>query len=484
MVKQNGTGLKYWVEKLKTHNLPVLGNVIHELNRITGDNESDANQLAEVIMRDPTLTSHVLRVANSVNFNYSSTPISTVTRAIIQIGFKGMRAICISLLVVDSLLKGKEKERLLHLVAQGFHTATQARNLLKSTNHEDLEEVFVAGILYHVGELAFWASESLDENNQQLFDENPRVRREAMVSILGTSFKSISRQLAKHWSLGETLEKSLETQNTDSELVKAVVLGERISRSAIYGWESPQMQKVLQEVAQHENVPLQEALDKVKAGGDQAAQVAMDYGVADACPLIPTSAREVILERKSLNPKILKGDPYLQLNILRDLSNAQADNLDVNAVFQMVLEGMHRGIGLERVCIAFVRNHRATAKYVLGDGVEHWRRSFNFDVNPYADSVFAQLLLNGGTRWIDEQQIKQNRDLFSQQMSTIIGRFPCFIHAVEVDGRRAAIFYADRWNHGGTLTDNQYESFKHFCIQAEQCLTVLSSRTQSLKRVK
>jgi len=93
--------------------MPVLGDVIVELNKITGSEDADANQLAEVILRDPHLTSHVLRVANSVQYNYSGQQINTVSRAIVLIGLKGMRAICISLLVLDSLLKDKPKEHLL-----------------------------------------------------------------------------------------------------------------------------------------------------------------------------------------------------------------------------------------------------------------------------------------------------------------------------------------------------------------------------------
>ncbi len=51
----------------------------------------------------------------------------------------------------------------------------------------------------------------------------------------------------------------------------------------------------------------------------------------------------------------MKGDSSIQLSVLRDLSSATNEGLDVNTIFQMVLEGMHRGIGLERVCIAMVK---------------------------------------------------------------------------------------------------------------------------------
>ncbi len=222
-------GLDHWVKKLKHQNLPVLGNTIGELNKITGSDDSDVNHLAEIILKDPNLTSHVLKVANSVQYNYTNAQINTVSRAIVHIGLKGMRAICISSMVMDAMVKQKPKDRVMELVAQGFHAATQARNLLKSADaEEDIgEEVFIGALLYNLGEMAFWMSERVDEKNQDLFSDSPKVRRAAMEKILGTSFKEITSELAKEWRLGDTLIEALHPRKGSSLKVKAVVTGER-----------------------------------------------------------------------------------------------------------------------------------------------------------------------------------------------------------------------------------------------------------------
>ena len=473
-------GLQDWSTKLRSQNMPVIGDVIAEINKLSADTDADANKVAEVILRDPNLTAHVLRVANSVHYNYSKTPISTVSRAIVNIGLKGMRAICISVLVVDSLMKGKPRERLLQLMAQGFHAGTQSRNLLRTQNVEDEEEVFIAGLLFNLGEMAFWSSENVDDSNTKLMSTNPKDRKEAMEEVLGTSFKSITRELSKHWKLGETLEQALFPTKEANERVKAVVLGERISRAALYGWDSPQLKKVLQEVADYTGMSLEESLNQLKTGGDQAAAVALDYGVSEACPLIPSSLKEIVLQPLQPKDKILKGDPALQLNILRDLMRATTDHVDVNTIFHMVLEGIHRGVGLERVCIAFIQGRRLVLKYMLGEGTDHWRDAFNFDIGPYADNVFCEVIEKGGSHWFDEHAIKTQTHLFPEDLTTIIGRFPCFVHLLEIETRKAALFYADRWNFGGQATEDQFESFRHFCDQAQMSLNSLSSATRSV----
>ncbi|SMF38785.1 HDOD domain-containing protein [Alteromonadaceae bacterium Bs31] len=473
-------GLRAWTEKLSRTDMPVVGDVIVELNKITGDDDADVNQLAEVILHDPNLTAHVLRVANSVQYNYSKAQINTVSRAIVLIGLKGMRAICISLLVMDSLLGEQPKEQVLKLVARGFHAATQARNLILKVDEKAAEEVFIAGLLFHLGEMAFWSSDGVDQSNPGLFSDDPKVRLEAMDETLGTSFKAITRELAKHWKLGETLEEALSPRVISSQNAKAVVTGERLSRASLYGWDSPQSKKVLREIMAFTGLNAEDCLTLVKNGADQAAEVALSYGVAGACPLIPTSSSKALegAPRKPVS-KMLKGDPSLQLSILRELASAAQDQLDVNTIFQMVLEGMHRGIGLERVSIAFIDKHKLKAKYVLGEGTEHWRSRFLFDIGPYSDNIFTRAIEQGGAHWYTPDMLKNAPSLISSEISPILGKFPSFLYVLQIEDRKIALFYADRWTFGGQLEEEQFESFKHFASQAQMCLSQQSQKRKA-----
>lgn len=468
-------GLDNWIRKLTKQNMPVVGQVIAELNSLTGREDSDVNQLAEVILRDPNLTSHVLRVANSVHYNYSSCPINTVSRAIVLIGLKGMRAVCISLLLIDTLLKNGPKQRLLQLMAQGLHAATQARDLIRRSDEEAAEEVFIAALLYNLGEMAYLAHEKISADNAVLLEGNSRSRKEAVDEILGTSFRAITRALAKHWKLGETLEQSLYPAREPNSKVQAVILGERMSRAALKGWHSTASQKVIEEMARYTYLEPQQCLALAQESAERAAEVALHYGAAEACALIP--GKNSIARREgqgSMSHKILQSDAQLQLNILRELSAATAEMADVNTIFQMVIEGMHRGVGIERVAVAFIQNHVVKAKYVLGEGTEDWRKEFAFDVGPSSDNLFAHAITSGGSTWADPAFIKQQRHLYTSSVNTVLGRRPAFIHALQVRGRTPALFYADRYDFGGELSKEQFESFRHFASQAQLNLNLLS----------
>ena len=66
----------------------------------------------------------------------------------------------------------------------------------------------------------------------------------------------------------------------------------------------------------------------------------------------------------------LDPDPMLQLQILRELSSLMEVQPDFNSVLEMVLEGMYRGIGMDRTLFALrTPDHRfLVGRYALGSG--------------------------------------------------------------------------------------------------------------------
>lgn len=466
-------GLTYWIKKLSQQEMPVMSNVFKELNELTGSEETEVNQLADVILKDANLTSQVLRIANSVHYNHSGYPINTVSRAIVLIGFNGVRAICLSVMMIDTLLKNEPRERLLGVMARAFHAAVQARNMVKRTNDNVKEEVFIAALLYHIGDMAVWAAggESADELDEALnMDANLRA---ASQSILGTSIKSITRELVDVWKLGDTLRESIGAEKPSNPKVVAVRLGEELSRIAENGWSSSEVGDVVAKVSRFTGLSFPEAQKMAMEGADEAASVALTYGAAKVCHLIPSSKFKGEATVKE-EPKYLKPDPQLQLSILRELNNALTERVDVNTLFQMVIEGMHRGVGLERVCVAFVMKNEVQCKYALGEGTELWRTNFRFPTHAHLDNVFTYTIQKKEPVWINDDCKTRLKHLYAPEFTQVVGRYPSFSSVVEVNGRNVAIIYADRWNLGGNLTEEQFESFRHFVQQAVINLEALS----------
>jgi len=469
-------GLSAWTEKIGKQDLPILAGVVKELNELTGNQDSDVNQLADVILKDASLTSQVLRIANSVHYNHSSLTINTVSRAIVLIGFTGVRAICISLMVVDSLLDNEPRQRLLESMAKAFHAAVQAKNLISKIDDDLKEEVFIAALLYHIGDMCFWgcggpAAEALDKH---LSKGNVTVS-EGAKSIIGTTFKAITQELAHTWKLGETLVDALDPPPNKKlgREVTAVLIGEEISRYAVNGWNSDAMNDTLRKVSRFTGMNHSQAKNFVVENADNAAVVALTFGAARACHFIPSSnapEKEIDVETH-----ILTADPLVQLNILREMSNPIADKLDVNTVFQMALEGLHRGVGLERVMVAFICEDLITARYVLGEGTETWRESFSFP-RGNDQNIFTYAIQQDEALWVNKRLREKFRHLYSIEHISLLGSTPSFMASIKLRHKPIALFYADRGDFGGKLDRLQFQSFQHFVTQTQTSLSLLAQR--------
>ncbi|MGH1440660.1 MAG: HDOD domain-containing protein [Cellvibrionaceae bacterium] len=465
-------GPNHWVDKLSKTEMPVLSAVMKQLTRLTGDDDSEVNQLAEVILKDPHLTSQILRIANSVQYNPSNSTISTVSRAIVLLGFRGVRSLCISLIVVDSLLGKEPRERLLQAMAKSFHAAVQARSIFKQVGDKHFEEVFIAALLYNLGEMAFWAyggqtADKLDEELPSCLSGD----QELIEKELGVSFKNLSRELGKVWNLGDALQEALSSNSSVSKEAQAVRLGEKISRLSMN--DKAGRTALVQQVAAFTGGAISDTRKLINESSESAAAVALEFGASQVCHLMPRE-REIKREQKQQVTQILSADANLQLKILRDLANSVSENVDINTVFQMALEGMHRGIGLERMVLAFFRQDHIKAKYVLGQFTEGWREQFDFDISAGACNIFADSLSRSQPVWLDEHYLKTHDKYYNEKILTLMGKQSAFIGILRINRRNAVLFYADRGFTHENLSQDQFDSFKHFLSQAELAVQAMA----------
>ena len=172
-------GIDAWVTRLSRAELPVLSEVMREINRLTSGSDTSVNQMSSVILRDAALTAKVLRLANSAYFNpHGDQDVTTISRAVVKLGFQGIKAISLSVMLIDSLLKKGAKQRMLEWLAARFSCGGAGGELLANRHQSVKEDAFIAALLLHVGDMAFWScrGEQMLELERMLGDRNATTR--------------------------------------------------------------------------------------------------------------------------------------------------------------------------------------------------------------------------------------------------------------------------------------------------------------------
>nr|WP_025165684.1 HDOD domain-containing protein [Pseudomonas taeanensis] len=474
-------GLQSWIDRVNEAELPALAAVVQDLHRLAQEEKSSVKQLADVLLRDASLTSKVLRVANSVYYNPSQETIRTISRAIVLIGFDNVRLIGLSVSLIDGLLTRAPREQLQELLARSFHSAVQARNLAGYVLSRHEEEVFIAALLYHMGELAFWGcgGEQTDELASAL--AQPGVNAdEAVRAVLGTSFRQLTQGLVKDWNLGAIVSLAHNAANHNDPAVRAVSLGMQIGEAALQGWDSPVMERLVEQVADFIGVSAEEAMQQVLASADEAVKVAATFGASKLCRLIPnTDPEQIRVQQEQRKAKLLEPNLLILQQALQELGLMASQRADVGLILDTLLNGLHQGAGLERVMLVVLADGQSCfrAKRVVGEGTEDWLNDFVLPVQQSEQPhIFSYVLRNKEALWMGVPASYSLNELVTQPIRQSLGQGMFFVAPLLAGTRQIGVLYADSRVSGRALKHEQFVAFQRFTQLTGRCLQALTKR--------
>ncbi len=194
------------VDQCSADQLPSLSHVALEILRLSRDENSSMEDLAQVIKTDPVLTVKMLKTVNSSLFNLSR-EITSIGHAVNMLGMRSVRVLALSFSLADSV-KGDEgggfdfeaywRRSLSHAVA--------ARLIGGELNPLLAEEAFVSGLLADLGSVAAWrcAPEAYGEVIEE-WQRHERSLQAIELEKFGDHHAALSGKLLSQWGLPETL---------------------------------------------------------------------------------------------------------------------------------------------------------------------------------------------------------------------------------------------------------------------------------------
>jgi len=476
-------GLHGWMRTIEGSQAAVLSSLLKELDRITASDESSGMQLADIILKDASLTSTVMRIANAVSFNPGGVPVTTVSRAILNIGFKNIRSLCLSIKVLEAVLKDSPSPMLVAMLAKSLHGANQAKALCPKLPPSQQEEVFVASLLSHLAELLVLGAnvEEVRSFSNEVEESSTRDEKNRYAEkFLGVSFSRLSKTLMKQWRINGLVNEVLLGGETTNPAVEAVELGDEISRAALLGWDSIEFKEVMERVAEFKEVSASDAKAGILETSDETAIMIKEYGKQLLVSHIPTSKKSY--KPKSIKvevaKKLLKPDADIQLKILQQLSEIMITDFNINVVFKNILQGIHKGVGLERSTLAiFDKSHnKVVSKYVAGEGTEKWLEQFVIPFERSHSGFLYNMFDKDQVIWLGHRDFTEFAQFGITEFQGITKQKDFFIAPLIADKKRIGFIYADMGQSSRDLSVEYFDGFKRFMQQVKLALTVLASK--------
>ena len=218
--------------------LPSLSSINSVLRELLHAEQRFTAQIADVVRRDPSMTTRMLRLVNSIYYGLSS-PVTSIEEAVFYLGIRQVRQLAMSTPIIEDLQKLSSqnpfpwREFWQHCIA----TAILTREITGATRAVQDEVEYVAGLLHDVGRIVM-AAEFPNEfavvcNRAKTWE---RDLRELEVEELGMDHCELGAIYLKHHRLPDVIAEAAhyhpepERANHHAQIVAAVQLANYMVR--------------------------------------------------------------------------------------------------------------------------------------------------------------------------------------------------------------------------------------------------------------
>jgi len=189
----------------KIDKLPTLPYIITTLNDLIRNPNTSASDIHQIIMKDQSMSSRILKLVNSAFYGFSER-ISSISHAIVILGFNTVKNVALTASVFDMFPKEGESAGLFDREQFWIHslaTASTARLIARKVRLPAVEDIFVAGLLHDVGKLVMdqFAHDKFLEVMHVVKEKNCLIRAAEAEVFDGVTHAQIGAWLATRWKL-------------------------------------------------------------------------------------------------------------------------------------------------------------------------------------------------------------------------------------------------------------------------------------------
>ena len=284
-----------WVKRITESEMPIFGRTVQEVISVSEDDISSALQLGQVVLKDAAMTARILKLANSAHYNATGQKFSTISRAIMMLGFDTVRSMCLSITLIDSLVHGIHREQLIKQMARSLHAATQAQEIAQQCSEGKNEDVFIATLLLHIGDLAFWCfADSKGEELHEALINTDKAPEQVQKEVLGFTMNELSQGLAHSWGLSDLLKQTLEKPTSSNPRSRAITLSHQLAEAVEDGWDSQEVKTITTSISSLIGSSAKKTTELLHDTATKAAEITAYYGAKAIAKVIPLPVEAIL----------------------------------------------------------------------------------------------------------------------------------------------------------------------------------------------
>ncbi len=423
---------------------PALSESVSAINRIAASEHESVAKLSGFVLRDFSLTNKLLRLVNSTHFRRAGAGnISTVSRAVLVMGFDAVRNIAITVMLFEHLQNKANADQLKEEFLLANFAGALARDLSRSQRARDTEQAYICSLFHNLGRLLaqFYFPEECDEIRKEMLtggcDENL-----ASLRVLGMSFEELGIGVARSWGFPPLIVDSMQrlpagtvrSPGTAAERLKVLAGFSNELGAAIATMTASEREAELKRISARYADSLSISREDVKTLVETAVAEVADFarvirinlaqtkigkalrayakgdatltGEAGADSETTVGAGGTVLETgpspaldtgnfPENGVKATDAQAVLAAGI-QDISNTMVDDFKLNDILRIILETMYRGMGFRRVilCIKDPRTRTMQGRFGFGPEAAELARKFRFGLE-FQPDIFHASMKNG-----------------------------------------------------------------------------------------
>jgi HD-like signal output (HDOD) protein len=380
--------------------------------------------LSVEILKDASLTSKVLKLANSPMYNRGLGKIGSLSRAVVVLGFDTVRSAVLTLKLIDSFQREFPGIDMTGMLVTAFLSGGFLRGISAKCGVRDIEQVYICGLLHNLGQIVVgYTLPEYFKGISELQQSEGLTREQAETQTLGASLQQLGQDILNDWgfpkNMVETLDehkaKGLSRIRNETELTGALASLSNQTMQLLYA-DNPSTQKSISELKHDMSIVSGIRKEEVSAALEESfrlsCELAKDYGLnkkhftpkirddgdedleklarqfsyyasseirsaegdRDESAATFAAGAQVEVSRGVASAVAVEeaavkgsssapskiGDQNLLLGILFEATTLMTQKAHLNTILEKVLEGIHCGAGFDRAVLCLL-NPKHTA---------------------------------------------------------------------------------------------------------------------------